>query len=175
MTPIITVNDTQCIFEILYCYRDDDTVEVPEFSDYDGDYGSSQQDYGITSNYSTLMSNTGRAEHQIEIEIDKEEIKKIDDVDTGAAAKGEDSMVIQTDLGELKSKYVYLGFGLWENTDPVKPPPPPKKPSPPPPPPKAEPVWYNCTVSVESHKTSKELDDLVQGLDGYARQVLKKV
>ena len=119
------------------------------------------------------MSNTGRAEHQIEIEIDKEEIKKIDDVDTGAAAKGEDSMVIQTDLGELKSKYVYLGFGLWENTDPVKPPPPPKKPSPPPPPPKAEPVWYNCTVSLESHKTSKELDDLVQGLDGYARQVLK--
>ena len=119
------------------------------------------------------MSNTGRAEHQIEIEIDKEEIKKIDDVDTGAAAKGEDSMVIQTDLGELKSKYVYLGFGLWENTDPVKPPPPPKKPSPPPPPPKAEPVWYNCTVSVESHKTSKELDDLVQGLDGYARQVFK--
>ena len=153
-------------------YRDDDTVEVPEFSDYDGDYGSSQQDYGITSNYSTLMSNTGRGVKVEEIQIDKEEIKKIDDVDTGAAAKGEDSMVIQTDLGELKSKYVYLGFGLWENTDPVKPPPPPKKPSPPPPPPKAEPVWYNCTVSVESHKTSKELDDLVQGLDGYARQVI---
>ena len=78
-------------------------------------------------------------------------------------------MVIKTDYGELKSKYVYLGFGLWENTDPVKPPPPPKKPSPPPPPPKAEPVWYNCTVQVETHKTSKELDDLVQGLDGYAR------
>merc|ERR1711963_24286 len=72
-------------------------------------------------------------------------------------------------------KYVYLGFGLWENTDPAKPPPPPKKPSPPPPPPKAEPVWYNCTVSVESHKTSKELDDLVQGLDGYARMPDREV
>lgn len=39
-----------------------------------------------------------------------------------------------------------MGFGLWENLDPNAP----KKirrPKPPPPPPKAEPIWYNCTVS----------------------------
>ncbi len=91
----------------------------------------------------------------------------LDDLDTGEAPRGDKSMVIKTDYGELKSKYHYLGFGLWENTEPAEPPPPPKKPSPPPPPPKAEPIWYNCTVSVESHKTSKELDDLVHGLEGY--------
>ena len=33
------------------------------------------------------------------------------------------------------SKYRYMGFGLWENTDPTAPKPI-KKPSPPPPPPK---------------------------------------
>jgi len=146
--------------------RDDDTIEVPEFSDYDGDYGSSQPDYGITSNYSTLglASNKGKEE----LEIDLKDVK-VDEVDTGEAQKGDKSMVIKTDYGELKSKYRYMGFGLWENTDPAQPPPPPKKPSPPPPPPKAEPVWYNCTVSIETSKTSKELDDIVQGLDGYSR------
>ncbi len=50
-------------------------------------------------------------------------------------------MVIKTDYGQLKSKYRYLGFGMWENTEPPDPKPPPKKPSPPPPPPKAEPIW----------------------------------
>ena len=137
---------------------------MPDFSDYEGDYGSSQPDYGITSNYSTLASNVGQ---KIEIEVPKD--VKIDVADTGEAPKGDESMVIKTDYGEIKSKYIYLGFGLWENTDPKAPPPPPKKPSPPPPPPKAEPVWYNCTVSIETSKTSKELDDLVQGLDGYSR------
>ena len=71
-------------------------------------------------------------------------------------------MVIKTDYGALSSKYEYMGFGLWKNNDPIQRPPPPRKPSPPPPPPKAEPIWYNCTVAVETHKTSKELDDLVQ-------------
>ncbi len=71
-------------------------------------------------------------------------------------------MVIKTDYGALASKYEYMGFGLWKNNDPIQRPPPPRKPSPPPPPPKAEPIWYNCTVAVETHKTSKELDDLVQ-------------
>jgi len=142
--------------------RDDDTLDV-EFSDYEGDYGSSQPDYGITSNYSTLASNAGQ---KINIEVPKD--VKIDIADTGEAPKGDESMVIKTDYGEIKSKYIYLGFGLWENTDPKAPPPPPKKPSPPPPPPKAEPIWYNCSVSIATHKTSKELDDLVQN-EGYAR------
>lgn len=102
-------------------------------------------------------------------------IINIDDLDTGEAPRGDKSMVIKTDYGELKSKYHYLGFGLWENTEPAEPPPPPKKPSPPPPPPKAEPIWYNCTVSVESHKTSKELDDLVHGLEGYDKFEERKV
>ena len=53
-----------------------------------------------------------------------------------------------------------MGFGLWENLDPNAP----KKirrPMPPPPPPKAEPIWYNCTVTVSSRTNTKELDDLV--------------
>ena len=84
-------------------------------------------------------------------------------------------MVIHTDYGELKSKYKYLGFGLWENRNPIERPPPPRKPSPPPPPPKAEPIWYNCTVTTESHNTSKELDDLEQGLDGYGKMAKRDV
>merc|ERR550519_1804785 len=36
----------------------------------------------------------------------------------------------------------------------------PKKRSPPPPPPKAEPIMYECTVSVSKTVSSKELDDL---------------
>ena len=55
-----------------------------------------------------------------------------------------------------------------QNTDP-DPPPVFKKPSPPPPPPKAEPIWYNCSVVVESHCSSKELDDLEHGLGGFDR------
>ncbi len=156
--------------------REDDLVEV-EVSDYDGDYGSTLPDYGFTSNYSTLTKGktwlpvSVIANSDIVIDIVSEPVEEIkvdlknvevSEVDTGEAPKGDKSMVIKTDYGELKSKYIYLGFGLWENTEPVEPPPPPKKPSPPPPPPKAEPVWYNCTVSVETHKTSKELDDLVQ-------------
>ena len=84
--------------------------------------------------------------------------------ETGAGPRGERSMAIETDHGEVgdlslyiyiivvkissnhilalyvtmnqvKSKYRYMGFGLWENTDPTAPKPI-KKPSPPPPPPK---------------------------------------
>ena len=86
-------------------------------------------------------------------------------IDAGEAPRGEKSKIIKTEHGELKSKYHYLGFGLWQNTNPIERPPPPKKPSPPPPPPKAEPVWYNCTVAVETHSSSKELDDLMQVCD----------
>ena len=86
-------------------------------------------------------------------------------MDAGAAPRGEKSKKIKTDQGELKSKYEYLGFGLWKNNNPIERPPPPKKPSPPPPPPKAEPIWYNCTVAVETHSSSKELDDLMQVSD----------
>ena len=42
---------------------------------------------------------------------------------------------------QVKSKYRYMGFGLWENTDPTAPKPI-KKPSPPPPPPKVMQTWY---------------------------------
>ena len=84
-------------------------------------------------------------------------------IDAGEAPRGEKSKIIKTEHGELKSKYHYLGFGLWQNTNPIERYVP-KKPSPPPPPPKAEPIWYDCTVSVETHKTSKELDDLMQVL-----------
>jgi len=161
----ILKGDGKCHDLVKATPRDDDPVEVPDFSDYE-DYGSTIPDYGITSNYSTLPSLP--KEHEAEIHLDLKDIK-VDNVDTGEAPRGDESMVIKTDYGEIKSKYVYLGFGLWENTEPVEPPPPPKKPSPPPPPPKAEPIWYNCTVSVEKHITSKELDDLEHGLDGYAR------
>ena len=73
-----------------------------------------------------------------------------------------------------------MGFGLWEDTDPNKAAPPPR-PRPPPPPPRApspptpeeeevdETVWYNCTVTTESHKSSKELDDLAHNRDGFER------
>ncbi len=48
-------------------------------------------------------------------------------VDAGETPRGDRSMFIRTDGNEmLKSKYRYLGFGLWENTEP--PPPPPPKP-----------------------------------------------
>ena len=44
------------------------------------------------------MSNTGQGVKVKEIQVDQVEIKNIDDVDTGAALKGEDSTVIQTDF-----------------------------------------------------------------------------
>ena len=80
--------------------------------------------------------------------------------ETGAGPRGDSSRYIQTDNGTVESKYRYMGFGLWENLDPTAP----KKlrkPKPPPPPPKAEPIWYNCTVTVSNTVNSKELDDLV--------------
>ena len=80
--------------------------------------------------------------------------------ETGAGPRGDRSRFIETDSGVVQSKYRYMGFGLWENLDPTAP----KKlrkPKPPPPPPKAEPIWYNCTVSVSNTVNSKELDDLV--------------
>nr|XP_040563300.1 uncharacterized protein LOC121113562 [Lepeophtheirus salmonis] len=85
-------------------------------------------------------------------------ISNPDEVDAGEAPRGDKSMIIHTDYGDLKSKYHYLGFGLWENTEPDEPPPPPRKLSPPPPPPKEEPIWYNCTVSVEEHQNPKEIE-----------------
>lgn len=138
--------------------RDDDTMKAPDFeSDDDYYYGGDNSDYSKVAE-SIIPSD--------------EELEK---VDAGETPRGDKSMVIKTDYGELKSKYRYKGFGLWENTEPADPPPPPKKPSPPPPPPKAEPIWYNCTVSVKKHASSKELDDLVQGLDGYERMPSRNV
>ena len=106
--------------------RDDDTMGAPDFPD-DSDYG------GPNSNYSTLKPPESLIPDISDDELDK--------VDAGQAKRGDASMAIKTEHGELKSKYRYLGFGLWENTEPADPPPPPKKPSPPPPPPKAEPIW----------------------------------
>ena len=100
---------------------------------------------------------------------------ELENVDAGETPRGDKSMVIHTmDRGDLKSKYHYLGFGLWENTDPTKQRKI-RKPDPPSPPPKDEPIWYNCTVAVESHKTSKELDDLFHDLDGYDRMPAREV
>lgn len=154
--------------------RIDGIMEAPEFdqSDYgemrrEADY-SLYGDYG-QSNYGTL---NGKADVPVPIEIPPE---AIDEIDAGEAPRGEKSKIIKTEHGELKSKYHYLGFGLWQNTNPIERPPPPKKPSPPPPPPKAEPIWYNCSVVVETHKTSKELDDLMQGLEGYEKMPSRNV
>jgi len=154
--------------------RIDGTMEAPDFEH--SDYGGSKvtADYSLYGDYgqSTYSTLDGKATDQIPIEIPPE---AMDEIDAGEAPRGDKAMVIKTEHGELKSKYRYLGFGLWENTEPIERPPPPKKPSPPPPPPKAEPVWYNCTVSVETHKTSKELDDLMQGLGGYDRMKERNV
>jgi len=145
-------------------------LEVPDEGDY-GDYTSKWeylgkgvleggQDYGSVSNYSTLK--TQREDYDYTT-LSKSPLPMVSDEElekqTGAGPRGERSKIIPTDHGEVKSKYNYLGFGLWENTDPT-PKPKPKKPSPPPPPPKAEPVWYNCTVAVTSTLSTKELDDL---------------
>jgi len=141
--------------------RDDDTMDCDVADDgTDYDY-SVQQDYGSISNYSTLRTAT-REEYDYAtlskspLPVSEEELEK----ETGAGPRGERSMAIETDHGEVKSKYRYMGFGLWENTDPTAPKPI-KKPSPPPPPPKAEPIMYTCTVSVTKTISSKELDDLI--------------
>jgi len=134
--------------------------QVPD-DDYDYSYTGEHKDYGSVSNYSSL----GRREEYDYSTLDskhqpvvsEEELEK----ETGAGPRGDASMFVETDHGEVHSKYRYMGFGLWENTDPDAPKPKPRKRSPPPPPPKAEPVMYNCTVSVSKTLTSKELDDLV--------------
>jgi hypothetical protein len=136
--------------------RLDDVMKAPDFPE--------DEDYGDGSNYSTLSRQPEPDIHLPELSDDE-----LENLDAGETPRGDKSMIIKTDYGELKSKYHYLGFGLWENTEPAEPPPPPRKPSPPPPPPKAEPIWYNCTVSVATHKSSKELDDLFHDLDGYDR------
>lgn len=135
--------------------RDDGILRAPDFDSDTDDY-----DY-----------DTVRPESVIPEPSDEE----LEEVDAGETPRGDKSMIIKTEHGDLKSKYHYLGFGLWENTEPADPKPPPPKPSPPSPPPKAEPVWYNCSVSVESHKTSKELDDLVHALDGFDRMAKRDV
>lgn len=148
-------------------------IEVCDETDY-GDYTSKweylgkgtgiweNQDYGSVTNYSTLNTNTHREDYDYTT-LSKSPLPNVSDDElekaTGAGPRGERSKFIPTDHGEVKSKYHYLGFGLWENTDPA-PKPKAKKPSPPPPPPKAEPVWYNCTVAVSSTLSTKELDDL---------------
>ena len=58
------------------------------------------------------MSNTGQGVKVKEIQVDQEEIKKIDDVDTGSATKGEDSTVIQTDFLKL----VWIHSSLMTHT-----------------------------------------------------------
>jgi len=148
--------------------NDNMDIEVPDEGDY-GDYTSKWEylgkgiwennDYGSVSNYSTAK--TSQREDYDYTTLSKSPLPITDDEleqETGAGPRGESSRFIPTDHGEVKSKYNYLGFGLWENTDPAKPKP--KKPSPPPPPPKAEPVWYNCSVVVSTTLSSKELDDL---------------
>jgi len=141
--------------------RDDETREIDDGADYD--YSSKwdylgkgiweNQDYCSMSNYGTVEEwdydtvSTGF--------VSEEELEK----ETGAGPRGERSKVIETENGAVESKYRYMGFGLWENTDPgaTKKQ---KKPRAPPPPTKAEPIVYTCTVSVTKHISSKELDDL---------------
>ena len=129
--------------------RDNDVMKAPDFPDDSDDY-----DYGDS--------------HPAESIIPDLSDEEMDELDAGETPRGDKSMVIKTDHGDLKSNYHYLGFGLWENTGKTERPKP-RRPSPPSPPPVEEPIWYNCTVAVESHKTSKELDDLVHALDGFDR------
>jgi len=134
-------------------------IDVPD--DYSSDYDYTQ-DYGSVSNYSTLKTYSREDYDYSTLDskpppVSEEEL----DRETGAGPRGDASMVVETDTGEVQSKYRYMGFGLWENTDPDVPKKKPKKSSPPPPPPKAEPVMYNCTVSVAKTISTKELDDLL--------------
>jgi len=117
------------------------------------------QDYGSISNYSTLRSGGEELDYETlsrSGRVSQEELEK----ETGAGPRGDRSRFIETDSGLVQSKYRYMGFGLWENLDPTAPKKI-KKMKPPPPPPKAEPIWYNCTVTVSNTVNSKELDDLV--------------
>jgi len=117
--------------------------------------GKGEKDY--SSNYSTLRTNHDDYDYSTDGGLlSEEELEK----ETGAGPRGERSKVIETDHGEVQSKYRYMGFGLWENTDPTAPKKR-KKLRPPPPPPKAKPIIYNCTVTVKSSVSTKELDDLV--------------
>ena len=58
------------------------------------------------------MSNTGQGVKVKEIQVDQEEIKKINDVDTRVATKGKDSTVIQTDFLKL----VWIHSSLMTHT-----------------------------------------------------------
>jgi len=155
--------------------RIDETMEAPDLEQ--SDYGEirKESEYSLYADYGQSNYGTMDAEAIDPLPLPENAPEQIDEVDAGAAPRGEKSKIIKTDQGELKSKYHYLGFGLWQNTNPIERPPPPKKPSPPPPPPKAEPIWYNCTVAVETHSSSKELDDLMQGLDGYEKMPSRNV
>jgi uncharacterized CHY-type Zn-finger protein len=153
--------------------RDDDNMDI-DVPDDGTDYDYSWKDYGSVSNYSTLRTAT-REEYDYAtlsrspVPVSEEELEK----STGAGPRGDRSKVIETDHGEVQSKYRYMGFGLWENTDPTQPKKQ-KKPSPPPPPPKAEPIMYSCTVSVSKTISSKELDDLVMG-DNFGKMERREV
>ncbi len=139
--------------------RDESVLRAPDFPD--------ESDY----DYSMLQVPESTVPDLSDEELDK--------VDAGETPRGDKSMTIDTEHGKLKSKYTYMGFGLWEDTDPNehRPPPKIKLPSPPPSPPSEEDVtvWYNCTVSSERHATSKELDDLRHGLDGFDRMPRRRV
>jgi len=143
-------------------------VKTDDYTDYD--YSSKwdylgkgiweNQDYGSLSNYSTLQHSQEEYDYSTmerdNLALSEEELEK----ETGAGPRGDRSKVIETDHGEVQSKYMYMGFGLWENTDPTAPKKR-KKIRPPPPPPKAKPIIYICTVSVTNNINSRELDNLV--------------
>ena len=61
---------------------------------------------------SITMSDTGQGVKVKEIQVDQEEIKKINDVDTRVATKGKDSTVIQTDFLKL----VWIHSSLMTHT-----------------------------------------------------------
>ena len=76
--------------------RDDGVMSAP---DYDSEY----DDYD--------ESDYARAAESIIPSDNELENKKLD---SGETPRGDESMVIKTDYGNLKSKYRYLGFGMWE-------------------------------------------------------------
>jgi len=113
-------------------------------------------DYGTLSNYTSHDEYDYSTLERDNLTLSEEELEK----ETGAGPRGDRSKVIETDHGEVQSKYMYMGFGLWENTDPTAPKKR-KKMKPPPPPPKAQPIIYICTVTVSNTVNTTELDDLV--------------
>jgi len=142
--------------------KSDDSADYDYSSkwDYLGKGIWENQDYGSLSNYSTIYHSQDEYDYSTlerdNLALSEEELEK----STGAGPRGDRSKVIETDHGEVQSKYRYMGFGLWENTDPTKPRKR-KKIRPPPPPPKAQPIIYICTVSVTNTTNSRELDSLV--------------